>query len=259
MILEEIAAATKKRVEETKANIGMDRIKKEIAPKANSFVFEKRLSEPKLSFICEVKRASPSKGMIAEKFPYLDIAKEYEEAGADAISVLTEPQYFLGDNRYLKEIKANVSLPVLRKDFIIDAYQVYEAAALGADAILLICSLLDSKTLRAFRELADSLGLSCLVETHDEAEIESALSAGARVIGVNNRNLRTFQVDLHTSLRLRELVPKEIPFVAESGMKDAKDIQMLKEHGVNAVLIGETLMKAADKRETLARLRGKER
>ena len=221
----------------------------------NCFPFEEALSQPDISFICECKKASPSKGLIAPDFPYLDIAKEYEAAGASCISVLTEPKWFLGEDRYLKEIAETVSIPCIRKDFVVDEYMIYEAKMLGASAVLLICSLLDTETLRAYRELCDELGLSALVEAHDEEEIASALKAGARIIGVNNRNLKDFTVDVHNSERLRRLVPEELLFVAESGIRSAQDIQVLREAKVNGVLIGETLMRAKDKKAMLDSLR----
>jgi indole-3-glycerol phosphate synthase len=227
--------------------------KQSAARKSKSFDHN---SDGSISFLCEVKKASPSKGMIAEEFPYLKIAKEYEQAGADAISVLTEPEYFKGDNRYLSEISSAVRIPVLRKDFTIDEYQIYEAKVIGADAVLLICSLLDTKVLKNYIKLCDELGLSALVEAHTKEEIVSAMDAGARIIGVNNRNLQTFEVDLNNSIRLRSFVPQEIIFVAESGIKTAEDIQKLREAGVNAVLIGETLMRSPNKKEQLEYLRG---
>jgi indole-3-glycerol phosphate synthase len=229
-------------------------------PPENPFAFEQALARKQaagaIAFICEVKKASPSKGVIAADFPYIEIARDYQAAGADAISVLTEPDYFQGSNDYLTEIKEQVTIPVLRKDFIIDAIQIYEASLIGADAILLICSILDTDTIREYLEIADALGLSALVEAHDEAEVEQALAAGARVIGVNNRNLKTFEVDLQNSIRLRQLVPPEILFVSESGIRTAEDIAKLRENGTNAVLIGETLMRSGDKKAALDQLRG---
>ena len=221
-----------------------------------TFPFEKMLKEPGIHYICEVKKASPSKGLIAEDFPYLQIAKEYEAAGADAISCLTEPKYFLGKKEYLKAITDEVSIPVLRKDFTVDEYQIYEAKTLGAGVVLLICALLDTETIRSYIEICDRLGLSALVEVHDEAEMDSAIKAGARVIGVNNRNLKDFTVDISNSTRLRSLAPENALFVAESGIKTAKDIQVLKDAGVNGVLIGETLMRSPDKAAMLAALNG---
>ena len=220
------------------------------------FPFEKNLSGEGIRFICEVKKASPSKGIIAQDFPCLTIAKEYEQAGASAISVLTEPEYFLGKDEYLQEIAGAVALPVLRKDFTIDAYQIDEAKCLGASAVLLICSLLEQNKLQELICRAHDLGLSALVEAHDERQVEQALLAGARVIGVNNRDLRSFQVDIHNSIRLRRLVPEDILFVSESGIRTAADVQILKEQGVNAALIGEALMRSQNKRKLLEELKG---
>ncbi|MDO5344204.1 MAG: indole-3-glycerol phosphate synthase TrpC [Lachnospiraceae bacterium] len=220
------------------------------------FSFEQALSGPDIGFICECKKASPSKGLIAPDFPYVEIAREYEAAGAACISVLTEPKWFLGENRFLKEIGETVSIPCIRKDFTVDEYMIYEAKTLGASAVLLICSLLDTVTLRRYREICDELGLSALVEAHDEREIDSALQAGARIIGVNNRNLKDFTVDVHNSEKLRRLVPEEVLFVAESGIRTAEDIRVLRQARVNGVLIGETLMRSPDKKRMLDELRG---
>lgn len=257
MILEKIAAATTIRVEKAKKVISeQDMIEQALQMEKGEFLFEKALRRDGISFICEVKKASPSKGLIAEQFPYLEIAEEYEEAGAAAISVLTEPDFFMGSDIYLKEIRSRVKLPLLRKDFTVDAYQIYEAKTIGADAILLICALLDTKTLRTYINIADSLGLSALVEAHTEKEIESALEAGAKIIGVNNRNLKTFEVDINTCVRLRKNVPGNKLFVAESGIKTAEDVRIISSAGVDAVLIGETLMKSRNKKEMLYRLGG---
>ena len=250
-ILDKIAAAAYRRVELEK--------KLPLPPPAaprRPFLFESCLCGDNMAFICEVKKASPSKGIISEDFPYLDIAGEYELAGADAISVLTEPQFFLGSDRYLSEIRETVDIPLLRKDFIVDAFQIEQSARLGADAILLICAILTQQQLGEYIGVADELGLSCLVETHDEAELETALRAGARIIGVNNRNLKTFEVDTGNSARLRGLVPDGVIFVSESGIQTAADVMRLRACGVNAVLVGEALMRADDKTATLAALRG---
>ena len=220
--------------------------------------FEKALKRPGLSFICECKKASPSRGVIAENFPYLQIAREYQEAGADAVSVLTEPKWFLGSDRYLREIAETVSLPCLRKDFTVDEYMIYEAKLLGASAVLLICSILSSRQLREYLQICETLGLSALVETHDEGEVDMALEAGARIIGVNNRNLRDFSVDTENSRRLREQIPAEVLFVSESGVKTAADAAALRKIGADAVLVGEAMMRAKDKRAMLAELRGAE-
>lgn len=220
------------------------------------FPFEKALSGPELAFICECKKASPSKGLIAPEFPYLEIAKDYEAAGADAISVLTEPKWFLGSDDYLREIAANVSIPCLRKDFTVDDYMLYEAKLLGASAALLICAILDELQLKDYIQICDDLGLSALVEAHDEAEVETALKAGARIVGVNNRNLKDFTVDTGNSRRLRALIPRGVLFVSESGVKDAADAQVARDMGADAVLVGEALMRSADKAAKLAELRG---
>jgi indole-3-glycerol phosphate synthase len=221
------------------------------------YSFENALKTNDIAFICEVKKASPSKGIISEHFPYLQIAKEYEKAGANAISVLTEPVFFMGCNEYLTEIKKAVKIPILRKDFTIDPYQIYEASLIGADAVLLICSILDTKNLKEYLKIADSLGLSSLVEVHDEKELHNALAAGARVIGVNNRNLKTFEVDINTSSELRKLVPKDKVFVSESGIKTREDISVLRDNGTDAVLIGETLMRSTNIAAEMAELRVK--
>ena len=220
------------------------------------FSFEKALSGKDLAFICECKRASPSRGMIAESFPYLEIASDYEAAGAEAISVLTEPKWFLGDNRYLREIASAVSVPCLRKDFTVDEYMIYEAKLLGAAAVLLIGSILDESRLRDYLAVCDGLGLSALVEAHDEQEVEAALRAEARIIGVNNRNLKDFSVDYDNSRRLRQLIPRGVLFVSESGIRGAEDVQAARSFGADAVLVGEVLMRTADRRAKLAELRG---
>ena len=230
--------------------------KQALAMKKGDFSFEKIIAEGDISFICEVKRASPSKGMLVEEFPYVQIAKDYEEAGASCISVLTEPDYFKGDKQYLKEISENVTVPLIRKDFIIDEYMIYDAKIHGASCVLLICSLLDKETMEKYIEICDNLGMSALVEAHDEEEIQKAVEAGARMIGVNNRDLKTFTVDIGNSERLRKLVPDNILFIAESGIKTNADINRLRKAKVNGVLIGETFMKAENKKEMLQKLRG---
>lgn len=257
-ILDTIAEATGLRVAEAQKNISAAEMKIAALRKntETGFPLEKALKKEEMSFICECKKASPSKGVIAAEFPYLQIAQEYEAAGAAAISVLTEPQWFFGSNRYLQEIAGAVSVPCLRKDFTVDAYMIYEAKVLGAAAVLLICSLLEEKTLAQYIDICNQLGLSALVEAHDEKEIAMALKAGARIIGVNNRNLKDFTVDIHNSERLRQLVPEPVLFVAESGIKTAEDIAVLQKAKVNGVLIGETLMCAPDKKAMLDRLRG---
>jgi indole-3-glycerol phosphate synthase len=256
-ILQEIAERTKERVE-AKKRIQSPREIEELARnvEGNDFSFEKSLQTDDIAFICEIKKASPSKGIIAKDFPYLDIAKEYESAGIAAISVLTEPYYFKGDDRYLREIADSVEIPLLRKDFTVDSYMIYEAKVLGASAVLLICSILDNDTLAEYIKIAHSLGLSALVETHSECEVESALDAGARIIGVNNRDLTTFDVDITLSERLRKIVPNDRMFVSESGITTPKDINRLREIGADAVLIGETIMRCADKKAEILRLLG---
>ena len=258
MILEEIAKRTIERVAEEKAAVPLSEMKKRAeALDANTgFPFRKALSGDEISFICEVKRASPSKGLIAPDFPYLDIARDYERAGASAISCLTEPFWFKGKDEYLTEISKAVKIPVLRKDFTVDEYMIYQAKILGASAVLLICSILSKEQLSEYLETAHSLGLSALVEAHDEDEVRTALSVGAGIIGVNNRDLRTFTVDISNSARLRKLVPPEVLFVSESGIKTAADIEALRSNGTNAVLIGETLMRSPDKKAALDELRG---
>ncbi|MGN1181254.1 MAG: indole-3-glycerol phosphate synthase TrpC [Suilimivivens sp.] len=257
-ILDTIAEYTKERVASAKAQVPLEEIKKQaLSMDCNTgFPFEKALREGDISFICECKKASPSKGLIAEDFPYLAIAMDYEAAGASCISVLTEPKWFLGSDKYLKEIAEAVSIPCIRKDFTVDEYMIYEAKLLGASAVLLICALLPEEIIKNYIEICDSLGLSALVEAHDEEEIASAIRAGARIIGVNNRNLKDFTVDVHNSERLRELVPESILFVAESGIRTAEDIDVLRHANVNAVLIGETLMRAPDKKAMLDALKG---
>lgn len=258
MILDKLAASARVRVDRLKAERSLESVREEalsIKPE-KPFCFEAALKKEDIAFICEVKKASPSKGLIAPDFPYVHIARDYEAAGADAISVLTEPEYFLGSDDYLSAVKRAVNIPVIRKDFTIDPYQIYEARIIGADAVLLICALLDTESLTENIRIADTLGLTALVEAHDAAEVASALEAGARVIGVNNRNLKTFEVDIENSARLRQLVPEHITFVSESGIKTPGDIDALRKNGTDAVLIGETLMRSSRKAEELARLRG---
>lgn len=255
-ILNEIAAYAVKRVQQAESKMPLEIVKEQaLTLPGKEFVFEHALRKPELSFICECKKASPSKGIIADDFPYLKIAQEYEQAGADCISVLTEPKYFLGNDSYLQEIAQAVSVPCLRKDFVVAPYMIYEARVLDAAAILLICSLLTEKELSEYLEICDSLGMSALVEVHNAAEISRAIHAGARIIGVNNRNLSDFSVDMANSSRLRELVPPEILFVAESGIKTAADVQTMREIGADAVLIGELLMRAENRSAMLAELR----
>ena len=258
MILDRIVEATKIRVAQEKQVETLEAVKAAALalPSDTGFPFEAALCQQDFNFICEVKKASPSKGIIAEHFPYLDIAKEYEVAGAAAISVLTEPDFFKGDKKYLQEIASTVKIPVLRKDFIIDEYQIYQAKVWGASAILLICACLDMPTLTKFRELADSLGLSSLVEAHDEHEVQMAIDCGARIIGVNNRNLKDFTVDVQNSVRLRNLVQDDVIFVSESGLETPEDIQVLRDNNIGVALMGETFMRSPNKIEKLAYLYG---
>ncbi|MCH5211951.1 MAG: indole-3-glycerol phosphate synthase TrpC [Oscillospiraceae bacterium] len=256
-ILDELAESARKRVEEAKKHCSAEEIKdKALNMPKGSFEFEKALKKSDITFICECKKASPSKGLIAPDFPYLQIAKEYEAAGADCISVLTEPTRFLGSDEYLKEIATSVSIPCIRKDFTVDEYMIYEAKLLGAKAVLLICSILSEEQIKDYIEICDTLGLSALVEAHNEDEIKMAIRAGARIIGVNNRNLKDFSVDTKNSARMRELVPEDIIFVSESGVQSAEDVRELRTIGADAVLIGETLMRAEDKKAKLNELRG---
>lgn len=258
MILDKIIEATKIRVAQEKQVESPESVKAAALalPSDTGFPFEAALCQQDFNFICEVKKASPSKGIIAEHFPYLDIAKEYEVAGAAVISVLTEPDFFKGDKKYLQEIANTVKIPVLRKDFIIDEYQIYQAKVWGASAILLICACLDMHTLTKFRELADSLGLSSLVEAHDEHEVQMAIDCGARIIGVNNRNLKDFTVDVQNSVRLRNLVQDDVIFVSESGLETPEDIQVLRDNNIGVALMGETFMRSPNKVEKLAYLYG---
>ena len=256
-ILDKLADHARERVEATKEKYSLDEVKARAAAlPVGDFEFEKALKRPDISFICECKKASPSKGIIAEDFPYLQIASDYEKAGADCISVLTEPKWFLGSEEYLREIAEKVSIPCLRKDFTVDEYMIYEAKVLGAKAVLLICSILTEKQIKDYISICDKLGISALVEAHDGNEVRTAVSAGARIIGVNNRNLKDFSVDTENSKKMRELVPADVIFVSESGVKSAEDIARLREIGADAVLIGETLMRADDKSAKLKELRG---
>lgn len=256
-ILNQLADHARERVSEAKRKMSPKDLKQQaLSMQKGSFAFEKALRKDGISFICECKKASPSKGLIAPEFPYLQIAEEYEAVGADCISVLTEPKWFLGSDEYLKEIADAVSIPCLRKDFTVDEYMIYEAKVLGASAVLLICSILGESEIREYLQICDEFGLSALVETHDEREVQMALDAGARMIGVNNRNLKDFSVNTDNSRRLRELIPSEVLFVSESGVQTAEDVAALRKIGADAVLIGETLMRAADKKAKLAELRG---
>lgn len=255
-ILEEIAEKTGERIRKEKLLFPLDQLKTlaEKAPQQPSFL--ETLKKPGMSYICEVKKASPSKGLIASEFPYLEIAKEYEAAGASAISCLTEPFYFMGSDTYLREITETVDIPVLRKDFTVDKYMIYQAKAFGASAVLLICAVLNDRELLEYRELAEALGMDALVEAHDENEVARALKTGAKIVGVNNRDLKTFKVDMNNSIRLRNLAPDNVVFVSESGIKNAGDIEILERNRVGAVLIGETLMRSPDKKSALEKLNG---
>ncbi len=256
-ILDQLAAHARERAAADKKIVSPEAMK-ELAVQggpANGRAFMDALTKPGLSFICEVKRASPSKGLIAPDFPYLDIARAYEAAGADAVSCLTEPKWFLGSDDIFRDIRRTISLPMLRKDFTVDEYQLYQAKVMGANAVLLICALLDTATLARYLNICDALGLAALAETHDEGEIRSALSAGARIIGVNNRNLKDFTVDFSNAARLRELIPPEAVYVAESGVTGPEDAAALRKLGADAVLMGEVLMRAKDKAALLAAMR----
>jgi len=263
-ILIKIADKTKERIKEQEEVLSFDELKVKVSEKIESekirgYIlpdFYKALKKSGMSYICEVKKASPSKGIIAEDFPYLDIAKDYEKAGASAISCLTEPFWFLGADRYVEEITKEVSIPVLRKDFTVNEYMIYQARYIGASAILLICAILDDDQLIRYREIAESLGMNALVEAHDEEEVKRALKSGAKIVGVNNRDLRTFTVDVNNSIRLRKMAPENVIFVSESGIKTKDDISQLYSNKVDAVLIGETLMRSHDKKKALEELNG---
>ena len=258
MILDDIIAKQKIRIENEKKEKDTETLKQEVLslPSGKNFFFENSLKSKDFYFICEIKKASPSKGVIVEDFPYIDIAQEYEKAGASAISVLTEPHFFKGNDLFLKEVAHTVNIPVLRKDFIIDEYQIYQAKLIGADAVLLICAVLDEKTLNEFLHLAKSLKLSCLVETHNEEEIKKALNCNAKIIGINNRDLKTFTVDINTSLKLRKFIPENKILISESGIKTVQDIKKLKDVGFNGALIGESMMLSKNKEQFLSELRG---
>ena len=256
-ILEQLAGYARERTALAKKRLPLEKLQAQaMALPKGTFAFEQALKKPDISFLCECKKASPSKGLIAPEFPYREIALEYEAAGADCISVLTEPKWFLGNDQYLKEIAAAVSIPCLRKDFTVDPYMIYEAKVLGASAVLLIVSILSEEALKDSLRVCDELGLSALVEVHDREETLTALEAGARVIGVNNRNLKDFSVDTDNSRRLRALIPQDVLFVSESGVTSAQDVERLREIGADGVLIGETLMRAPDKKAKLRQLRG---
>ena len=254
-ILDTIAAHARERVAADQAELPLETLKSQCLSRSTANPFLTALKKPGMRFICEVKKASPSKGVIAEDFPYLDIAREYETAGADAISCLTEPKWFLGSDGIFREIRQSVAVPMIRKDFTVDEYQIYQAKLMGADAVLLICALLDTQTIARYLDLAHSLGLAALVEAHDETEIRSAVSAGAQIIGVNNRNLKDFSVDFSNAARLRDLIPAGSVYVAESGVASPEDVGALKKIGADAVLMGEVLMRAGDKKAMLQAMR----
>ena len=257
-ILNTIAEKTKERIADEKKFLPLNILRAQAestSQKLPAFAFEQCLRKPGLQFICEIKKASPSKGIIAEDFPYLKIAREYEEAGAAAVSCLTEPFWFLGSDKFLKEITSEISIPILKKDFTVDEYMIYQAKVNGASAVLLICSILDDSQLKAFQQLSEELGLSVLVEAHTENEIYRALNCGAKILGINNRNLKNFQVDVTNSLKLRKLVPPEVVFVSESGVTNSEDTKKLYENGTDAVLIGETLMRSSNIKQTLKQLK----
>lgn len=256
-ILDQLSAHARERVAADMEKVSLPRIK-ELAAAAGPGTgnqFSTALKRPGLSFICEVKKASPSKGIIAPDFPYVEIAKSYEAAGADCISCLTEPKWFLGTDQIFSEIRAEVSIPMLRKDFTVSEYQIYQAKAMEANAVLLICAILEVKALEAYLALCDELGLAALVETHDEREIDTAVHAGAKIIGVNNRNLKDFSVDFSNAARLRDRIPPACIYVAESGVKGPEDAYTLKKIGADAALIGEALMRTEDKAALLNAMR----
>lgn len=256
-ILDQLADYARQRVYLNKQTAGLEQVKALALdlPKGE-FEFEQALSNGDIAFICECKKASPSKGVIAEDFDYLQIAEQYQDAGAECISVLTEPKWFMGSDEYLKQIAERVSIPCLRKDFTVDEYMIYEAKLLGAKAVLLICSILSQQQIASYLEICDTLGMSALVEAHDQSEIQLAIDSGARIIGVNNRDLKDFSVDTQNSAKLRELVPPSVLFVSESGIKSAQDVEILRQAGADAVLVGEALMRALNKKAMLAQLRG---
>lgn len=256
-ILQTIAAHARTRVAAERAKISLEELKalcQEAGP-GQGEQFVSALNRPGLSFLCEIKKASPSKGLISPDFPYLDIARAYEAAGADGVSCLTEPKWFLGSDDIFRQVRRTISLPMLRKDFTVDEYQIYQARLMGANAVLLIVSLLDGETLKGYLDLCRSLGLAALVETHDGQEVDAALNAGAEIIGVNNRNLKDFSVDFSNAARLRDRIPPGVLYVAESGLTGPEDAAALKLLGADAALVGEALMRAPDKGAMLASLR----
>ena len=256
-ILQTIAAHARTRVAADRAKISLEELKalcQEAGP-GQGEQFVSALNRPGLSFLCEIKKASSFLGLISPDFPYLDIARAYEAAGADGVSCLTEPKWFLGSDDIFRQVRRTISLPMLRKDFTVDEYQIYQARLMGANAVLLIVSLLDGETLKGYLNLCRSLGLAALVETHDGQEVDAALNAGAEIIGVNNRNLKDFSVDFSNAARLRDRIPPGVLYVAESGLTGPEDAAALKRLGADAALVGEALMRAPDKGAMLASLR----
>ncbi len=257
MILDQLANHAKERVLKDKEKISLEEIKlKALSLEKGDFVFEKALRNNFPSLICEVKKASPSKGVISEDFPYLEIAKEYEKVGATCISVLTEPKWFLGSDEIFKEIRANVSLPMLRKDFTVDEYQIYQAKLMGADCVLLIVAILTTNQIKSYIEICNNLGINAVVEAHDEKEINSAIKAGAKIIGVNNRNLKDFTVNLDNASELKTYIPEDVIYIAESGIATVEDGISLVKKGADALLIGEALMRTDNKREFISKIKG---
>lgn len=258
MILDKLAEYAKIRVSRNKERVGAEALAaRALGIREQGPSFKKALQNNGMSLIAEVKKASPSKGIIDDRFDYLKIAEDYENAGADAISCLTEPKWFLGSDEIFAKIRQTVSIPMLRKDFTVDDYQIYEAKTLGANAVLLIVAILEDSKLRDYIQAAHGLGMDALVEAHDRNEVDRALGAGADIIGINNRNLKDFTMNLDNALSLRKSVPDGITFVAESGIRDREDVIKMEEAGVDAVLVGETLMRAPDRNLAVNRLKGK--
>lgn len=257
MILDEIVEKRKIQLEREKATADFETVKKAAERLGRQCIsFKNALAKPdRLSVISEVKKASPSKGLIQPDFAPVKIAKEYESCGANAVSCLTEEHYFQGSSEYFKAIRQAIGLPMIRKDFIIDEYQIYEARLMGADAILLIAAVLDDEKLKRFGDTARSLGLDILAETHDESELERVLALDFDIIGINNRNLKTFEVTLETTAKLAGMIPEGKVIVSESGIRDNADMKTVRSYGADAVLIGETLMRSGNIGATLTALR----
>lgn len=256
-ILDQLAAHARERVAADRVLVAEEELRERCARlgPGNGAAFAQALKKPGLSFICEVKKASPSKGVIAEEFPYVRIAQEYEAAGADAVSCLTEPKWFLGSDQIFREIRAAITVPMLRKDFTVSAYQILQARVMGADAVLLICAILEDRELTEYLSLCRELGLAALTEAHDGEEIRRAVGCGAEIIGVNNRNLKDFSVNVGNAAQLRDRVPAGCLFVAESGVTGPEDADRIRRSGADAALVGEALMRAGDKAAMLAALR----